>query len=381
MEQSRQLSAFGEFSNNIVANKVNHNDDDDNDEDDDDLLNITANNINELSIQDNANMTENHLEDTTANNNTKRTAVSIELAKKESIEHMIGLDVVYNNIRCRSFLFNAYSTNHIFTNDQENNNNNQSLHNIKTIHLIRHGQGYHNLIADISKQNNIQWTNFIPSSTNPYIMNELLDPPLTNLGREQALLLQQKKSQSHQLLDMIIVSPLCRTLQTAMIVYENEIVKDNIPCLAHELVREEMGIHICDQRRSKDQYEIEFPYINFQLLSLSNNNNKNENKTTTLLIDPLFQSNVRETKQQVANRIYDFLIWLYNDNNNNEHNNIAIVSHSSWLLTLLNGVCHFNDESMNKEWFQTGEKRTIQLEMICNIPNIIGNSNSNASTE
>jgi broad specificity phosphatase PhoE len=195
----------------------------------------------------------------------ERSTISIELAKKESNEHMIGLDVVYQVMRHRPFLFQAY--NDMMTMNNRNEHFDRIVSestNMKTIHLIRHGQGYHNLIADIAKRNNVSWTNFKASSGNPYMMNEVFDPPLTHLGRQQALLLQQQQQQQRQQnnrissssssnVDMIIVSPLCRTLQTTMLIYEKEIVQNNIPCLAHELVREEMGIHLCDYRRSKHQ--------------------------------------------------------------------------------------------------------------------------------
>ena len=42
-----------------------------------------------------------------------------------------------------------------------------------------HGQGYHNLLADKYKEFSI------PDGNNPYALPEIVDPPLTEKGRQQ----------------------------------------------------------------------------------------------------------------------------------------------------------------------------------------------------
>ena len=38
----------------------------------------------------------------------------------------------------------------------------------KVLHLIRHGQGFHNLLADLYSSSGRAWTQFEPGEDNPY---------------------------------------------------------------------------------------------------------------------------------------------------------------------------------------------------------------------
>jgi hypothetical protein len=117
---------------------------------------------------------------------------------------------------------------------------------------------------------------------------------------------------------------------------------EKIPLLAHEMVREENGVHVCDMRRPTLKQALEFPMVNFGLLESEE--------------DAIFRNDRRETKLEVGSRIYKFFEWL----SGRPESNVAVVSHSGWLFTMLNACCECDDESL-KSWFQTGEMRSVRL--------------------
>jgi broad specificity phosphatase PhoE len=177
---------------------------------------------------------------------------------------------------------------------------------------------------------------------NPYTMPEIMDAPLTAKGREQALLVQPKIRELEHQPELVIFSPNCRALQTGAIAFED--LTGKVPFLAHEMVREETGVHICDKRRPKSRQQHEFPMIDFSLLESED--------------DPVFSEEKRETKLEVAERVYKFLEWL----ETREEKHIGVSSHSAWLLTAFNA--NFYGEDSLKAWFQTGELRSVYLEFV-----------------
>lgn len=261
---------------------------------------------------------------------TAHSDVTLALAKKESAEHLHGMSELYESIRSRPLSIKATTVLSIAPTGD----------NVKTVHFVRHGQGFHNLMADMACASGRTWTQFSHTPENPYVMPEILDAPLTEKGRQQALILQSTVQAFEEPLELVVLSPNCRALQTGAIVFEHYIGK--VPFLAHEMVREESGVHYCDKRRPKSRQEKEFPMIDFSLIETEE--------------DSLFEEERRESKLEVGERIYKFLEWL----SSRPEKNIGIASHSGWLLTLFNGICE-SDESL-KAWWQTGEMRSVRLE-------------------
>ena len=284
-------------------------------------------------------------------NNIAHNAVTLALAKKESAEHLHGMKELYDSMRNKPMIVRAYEL-------DDPAGPSTSRTNVKVVHFLRHGQGFHNLLADMAQAQGREWVQFEPSAENPYTQPELLDAPLTEKGRLQAQNLRQTKictGDQQQLLplEMVVFSPNCRALQTGTIVFQDYINK-NIPFLAHEMVREETGVHLCDKRRSRERQKLEFPHIDFSLIDSDG--------------DPIFRDTERESKQQVGERIYKFFEWL----SKRAETHVAVSSHSGWLLTVFNGIlecqsqnCDHEDKpSPLKAWFQTGEMRTVKLEFI-----------------
>lgn len=291
---------------------------------------------------------------------------TIALSKEQYAEHMEGMDEAAKHVQNRPLVIRAYAL---------DDPNAPTSGNLKTAHFIRHGQGFHNLMADLAKQQGRTWVRvgslkrccrilltktrktiltrpylcyFVHQNSktpeNPYYMSEVLDSPLTDKGRHQALALQPKVREMKDQPELVLFSPNCRALQTGSIVFEN--LRGKVPFLAHEMIREAHGIHLCDRRRPKSQQAAEFPMIDFSLLETEE--------------DALFLEDRRESKVEVAERIYKFLEFL--EGRSEKH--VAISSHSAWLLTAFNA--NFDCDEGLRGWFQTGEIRSVVLEFVRN---------------
>lgn len=260
---------------------------------------------------------------------------TLALAKKESAEHLHGMKEAYDSMRGRPLIVKAYAM---------TDGNAPTGPNVKTVHFVRHGQGFHNLMADLANAVGSKWEQFTKTPENPYAMPEILDAPLTEKGRQQALILQPRVREFEDQPEVVMFSPNCRALQTGLLVFEHLVGK--VPFLAHEMVREESGVHVCDKRRPKSRQEKEFPMIDFSLLETDE--------------DVIFRDDRRESKMEVAERVYKFMEWLAD----RPEKCVGVASHSGWLLTVFNGICEC-DESL-KGWFHTGEMRSVKLEFITN---------------
>lgn len=266
---------------------------------------------------------------------TAHSAVTLALAKKELAQHLEGMDELYQVMRQRPLKIKAYL--------EDDPQAPELGDNVKLVHFVRHGQGFHNLLADLAHANGKEWRQFERTPDNPYLAYEILDAPLTEKGRQQALALQPRVAAMRHLPQLVVFSPNCRALQTGLLVFES--LLGQVPMLAHEMVREETGVHACDKRRPKSRQAREFPQVDFSLLEHEE--------------DPLHRDERRETKLELGERLYAFLEWLAK----RPEQHVAVNSHSGWLLALFNGVCDCQDNGL-LEWFQTGEMRSVKLEFV-----------------
>ncbi|KAL9256079.1 Phosphoglycerate mutase-like protein [Drosera capensis] len=139
------------------------------------------------------------------------------------------------------------------------------LHRCKTIHLVRHAHGVHNIEGD--------------KNYKAYMKPEYFDAPLTPLGWQQVENLRKHVHDSglFKRIELVVTSPLLRTMQTAVGVFGGEGYTDGMTVLPL------MGVHPCDQRRRMSEYQYLFPAIDFS------------------------QADVRETKAEVAARGLKFM--------------------------------------------------------------------------
>lgn len=213
----------------------------------------------------------------------------------------------------------------------------------KTIHFQRHGQGYHNVICEMWNElgKPVDLESHDPNR-NPMKRLEVMDAPLTEVGRQQCLAQTPQASQLKP--EIVVISPLLRTLQTADLSWGAHRPRgsNNIPWVAHEGCREDLGVLICNQRQATSQIQSTYPDIDFSLLV-------NEH-------DTLFLPDRHETALEKANRVYDFLLYL----KDLPQTEIAVVTHSAWLFNMCNAVMDIPDESLSS-WFLTSEIRSLQV--------------------
>lgn len=263
-------------------------------------------------------------------------------AEDDYKEHMEGIDEAAETMKSRPLIVRAYAID-----DPEAPSVSNDNRNVKHVHFVRHGQGFHNLMADLAKQEGRTWENCTNTPENPYVMPEITDAPLTAKGRNQAALLQPVVAamETDAKPQLVVLSPNCRALQTGVIAFKELVGK--VPFVAHEMVREETGIHVCDRRRPTSEQASEFPMVDFSLLTDEE--------------DLLFDQNKRETKAELTERIYRFFEWL----EKRDEIVVGVSSHSAWLLAIFNANLQTGkNQGSLRGWFQTGEMRSVVLEFV-----------------
>ncbi|UPR00576.1 phosphoglycerate mutase-like protein [Chloropicon primus] len=223
----------------------------------------------------------------------------------------------------------------------------------KRVHFVRHGEGHHNVHStkwfDLGKKGN-PWEH----ETCP------VDPGLTDLGTEQANELNAKSQRDlGQAPEVVVVSPLMRTLQTATLGFAS--LAGTVPFVAHEDCREIMGQHRCDRRVKAGFRSREFTHVDFSGLHDGKLPVEGDPKEEDLeaLDDAVFNEwgKVRESDQAAVKRALDFLWWL----KDRPEEDIVVVTHSAWLCVAFNGAMLCDCEDL-QSWFSTGEIRSTTLE-------------------
>jgi broad specificity phosphatase PhoE len=208
------------------------------------------------------------------------------------------------------------------------------------VHLVRHGQGVHNVAAALYGG---------PAYRDPALKDALLD----DTGKAQARALGQRIRDARIHVDVVLVSPLTRALQTATLMFEGGGGGEgegagggapSVPMDAVELCREAHGGHPCDQRRARSVIEREFPHVSFTGIATD--------------ADTWHDPDRRETVRDVSVRCDAFLEVL----RARKERNIVVVSHGVFLETLLNRsalVC--TDDAAKVRRFENCEMRSIVL--------------------
>jgi len=215
----------------------------------------------------------------------------------------------------------------------------------KVIHFQRHGQGYHNLIGDLFRD--LQPGKLVldskDESINPFLKREMVDSPLTETGRKQCK--DRRKEASVLNPELLVVSPLLRAMQTAQLSFHDH--KNNIPWVAHEACREELGLLVCNERRLLSEIKEDFPWVDFSECGDDE--------------DTLFNPHQRESPREMSQRIYDFLVNFIRDRPEKE---IAVVGHSAWLFNMCNVVMDCGEDENLTNWFLTSEIRSMRVTFV-----------------
>ena len=164
---------------------------------------------------------------------------------------------------------------------------------MKELWLIRHGQAPHNIL--FAQNRNLEAQN-------------LRDPPLTKKGVQQATDLRFRLSSVIRDIELIIISPLRRTLMTSDIIFS----KVKLPALVNTLPRER-GDYSCDYGSPSSIIQQEFPHHDFSDLK------------------EIWWTE-KESCNHVIERVERFKEFL----NQQPETRIAVVSHGFFLKTFLN---------------------------------------------
>ncbi|KXZ41269.1 hypothetical protein GPECTOR_589g656 [Gonium pectorale] len=228
-----------------------------------------------------------------------------------------------------------------------------------------------------------------------YKLWDYVDAHLTDLGWRQATKLGRHVASERLPVDLVVVAPLQRALETAVAAFGNHepqpeplgpgSTADGVngaaavaaaapsppllmvaqtaepgkraahpaissrgcpPFLAHELCREHLGVHPCDRRSKVSEYMQRFPAIDFSLVQPDE--------------DVLWQPDHREAKDEIRRRGLAFLKWLAT----RPERNIAVVSHSSFLHFTLSCFAHAAAPAVQAElhkWYDNCEMRSVIL--------------------
>ncbi|DBA66794.1 TPA: hypothetical protein ACH3X2_001936 [Trebouxia sp. C0005] len=208
----------------------------------------------------------------------------------------------------------------------------------KTVHFIRHGEGFHNIGFDGNE-----------------------DAHLTPFGWSQAHGLHDHIQSLPTALgiQLIVVSPMVRTLETATGAFGAGLpqggadvmmtslepreqwqaghpavaLPPGIPVISHEGCRERVSWSKCDARRSLQETKQQFPGVDFSLI-------QSEQDTMWPHFNSFDESGARitfgEPEEHVTDRGIQFLRWLMT----RPESRIAVVSHCGWLFHTLSAFSH-----------------------------------------
>ncbi len=180
---------------------------------------------------------------------------------------------------------------------------------MKNILCIRHGKAVHNELSE-------------EIGDNAYFLKESFDAPLVEKGLNQAKDLGEN-SEKLKNVEVVFVSTLTRTLQTAVSIFKNN---HKVKIIALDTIKEyPQGLEICNKRRKKNELKKEFKEVDFSKLDSDS--------------DDLWRKDRIEKIEELRERINKFKKILINTN----YQNIAIVSHNNFLKELLFKNC--GDES------------------------------------
>ncbi|DAZ94847.1 TPA: hypothetical protein N0F65_012536 [Lagenidium giganteum] len=181
----------------------------------------------------------------------------------------------------------------------------------KMVYLVRHAQAAHN--AAEAAVGTKHWERDLARD------GRFLDAELTDVGvadastsGRQAFL--SAASRGMPKIETVIVSPLSRAIQTALQLFPRD-QQDAVPMLADELCREKLGVHACDQRRTRSELEQRFPMVDFSALTTDS--------------DVLWSSVYRERDDELEIRAWCFLHALVRSPRIGVH--VAVVTHSGFI--------------------------------------------------
>ncbi|KAJ0410941.1 hypothetical protein ATCC90586_004294 [Pythium insidiosum] len=187
----------------------------------------------------------------------------------------------------------------------------------KLVIFLRHGEAQHN--ADKARVGDEEWTNHLQFQA------DYTDAALTSKGIQQAKdagqMLKEEIEQRGLQLDLVVVSPLDRTLNT----YEHAFadIPVDAPVISLEIARETLGVCTCDRRLAMAPKRAAHPRVDFRLV-------KDEH-------DEWWTRDHRESDQEIEARAAELMRYLLEER---PERRIAVISHSGFIRGSLRALGH-----------------------------------------
>ena len=173
---------------------------------------------------------------------------------------------------------------------------------MKHLYCIRHGTALHNI--NFKTMGDKAYTNFP-------------DTPLVDRGIKDAIYLERTWEQIPKI-DLVVVSPLSRTLQTADTIFRLH----NKPIVVlDDLIEYKQSEHICNFRKNTSMLKKIYPNMDFSQIKTD---------------EPPYWSDIKRTIEEeitlLKDRISKFKEWI----KERPERNIAVVGHSAYFNMMLN---------------------------------------------
>lgn len=198
----------------------------------------------------------------------------------------------------------------------------------KLLYLARHGQGVHNVAE--STYGTAKWESHYAKLDGAAGIGEWIDAPLTPEGIRQAkdasnFWLKFSERNITALPQSYYVSPLDRCLATARLTFGPlQLPKDRpYKPVVKEMLRETMGVHTCDKRRSRSYIEKTYPEVTIAEPFAEE--------------DTLWNAHRRETNQIMDFRFRGLLRDIFKTDNNTH---ISLTAHSGAIASILRVLGH-----------------------------------------
>lgn len=195
----------------------------------------------------------------------------------------------------------------------------------KLFYYIRHGQGDHNVKeAEVGTSDwEGHWARLDGDDKRTWV-----DANLTEKGEQQALaistLLKSSGAQSGlPVPSRHYTSPLARCLETTRLAFSEHKGAEGVKAIVKENLRERMGVHTCDKRRSRTWIQENYPSYQIEDGFAEH--------------DELWKSDVRESLDEHAVRIKKVLQDIFD---NDEEVIISLTSHSGSIRALYAAIGH-----------------------------------------
>lgn len=175
---------------------------------------------------------------------------------------------------------------------------NKMANKMKLVNLycIRHGESIHNILYN-------------KYGMKVFTDKRYYDTDLTHKGFNQAINLGKNWLKKNDI-ELVIVSPLTRTLKTAMNIFGDT----NIPMIALDCVREYPNtLHTCNKRSNISFLQNVFNRIDFSQINVD--------------FDPTWNEENNETIESLLNRINELHDFIEKQN----YTNIALIGHNSFI--------------------------------------------------